>query len=128
MLLPTQRGDLSQFGTMIKHTWGWEIERSLNYESIFFLTSEGNVANKHSPVSIRFVAKTSDIRNFSQNIRSDVKTSQHQKRQHWSKAIIRHIIKIQQWKRTAKMLFECIRAVLRHFWRWLRTKLKRWTK
>jgi len=32
--------------------------------------------NNNSPVNIRFVAKTSDIRNFSQNIRSDVKTSE----------------------------------------------------
>jgi len=30
----------------------------------------------NSLVNIRFVAKTSDIRNFSQNIRSDVKTSE----------------------------------------------------
>jgi len=30
----------------------------------------------NSSVNIRFVAKTSDIRNFSQNIRSDVKTSE----------------------------------------------------
>ena len=37
----------------------------------------GNVVNKNnSPVNIRFVAKTSDIRNFSENIRSDVKTSE----------------------------------------------------
>jgi len=35
------------------------------------------VGNKNnSPVNIRFVAKTSDIRNFSENIRSDVKTSE----------------------------------------------------
>jgi len=35
----------------------------------------GNVESKNnSPANIRFVAKTSDIRNFSQNIRSDVKT------------------------------------------------------
>jgi len=36
----------------------------------------GNVENKISPVNIRFVAKTSDIRNVSENIRSDVKTSE----------------------------------------------------
>ena len=37
----------------------------------------GIVVNKNnSPVNIRFVAKTSDIRNFSENIRSDVKTSE----------------------------------------------------
>jgi len=36
----------------------------------------GNVENKsNSPINIRFVAKTSDIRNFSQNIGSDVKIS-----------------------------------------------------
>jgi len=34
------------------------------------------VENNNSPLNIRFVAKTSDIRNFSQNIRSDVKTSE----------------------------------------------------
>jgi len=35
------------------------------------------VGNKNnSPVNIRFVAKTSDIRNVSENIRSDVKTSE----------------------------------------------------
>jgi len=32
--------------------------------------------NNNSPLDIRFVAKTSDIRNFSQNIRSDAKTSE----------------------------------------------------
>jgi len=32
--------------------------------------------NNNCPLNIRFVAKTSDIRNFSQNIRSDVKTSE----------------------------------------------------
>jgi len=35
----------------------------------------GNVENKNNPVNIRFVAKTSDIRNLAENIRSDVKTS-----------------------------------------------------
>jgi len=35
------------------------------------------MANKdNSPVNIRFVVKTSDVRNFSKSIRSDVKTSQ----------------------------------------------------
>jgi len=41
------------------------------------LKMRGNVANKsNTPVNIRFFAKTSDIRNFSENIRShvDVKT------------------------------------------------------
>jgi len=32
--------------------------------------------NNNSPFNIRSVAKTSDIRIFSQNIRSDVKTSE----------------------------------------------------
>ena len=32
--------------------------------------------NNNSQLNIRFVAKTSDIRIFSQNIRSDVKTSE----------------------------------------------------
>jgi len=35
-----------------------------------------NVENNNSLVNIRLVAKTSDIRKFSQNIRSDVKTSE----------------------------------------------------
>ena len=30
----------------------------------------------HSPVNIRFVAKTTNVRNFSQDIRSDLKTSE----------------------------------------------------
>jgi len=34
------------------------------------------VENNNSPLNIRFVARTSDIRNFSQNIRSDVKTTE----------------------------------------------------
>jgi len=32
--------------------------------------------NNNCLLNIRFVAKTSDMRNFSQNIRSDVKTSE----------------------------------------------------
>jgi len=40
------------------------------------------MANKNnSPVNIKFVAKTSDIRNFSANIRLKLK---HEKWQHWS--------------------------------------------
>ena len=43
----------------------------------FYPKMRRNVANKNSsPVNIRFVAKTSDIRNLSENIRSDVKTSE----------------------------------------------------
>jgi len=43
----------------------------------FRLTSVRNVEKKNnSPVNIRFLAEISDIRHFSQNIRSDVKTSE----------------------------------------------------
>jgi len=46
---------------------------NLNY----FHPKTRNVENKNNcPVNIRFVAKTSDIRNFYENIRSDVKTSE----------------------------------------------------
>jgi len=38
---------------------------------------KGNVENKNnSPVDIRFVAKTSDTKNLSENIGSDVQTSE----------------------------------------------------
>jgi len=44
----------------------------------------GNVENKNNnPVNIRFVDKTSDIRNFSENIRQDLMLK-YQKWQHWS--------------------------------------------
>jgi len=43
----------------------------------FHPQKRGNVENIYNnPVNIRFVAKTSDIGNFSENIRSDVKTSE----------------------------------------------------
>jgi len=43
----------------------------------FYPQIKGHVVNKNnSPVNIRFVAKTSDIRNISENIRSDVETSE----------------------------------------------------
>jgi len=43
----------------------------------FYPQFRENVVNKsNSAVNIRFFAKTSDIRNFSENIRSDVKTSE----------------------------------------------------
>ena len=43
----------------------------------FFPKRRGNVVNENnSPVNIRFVVKTSYIRNFSESIRSDVKTSE----------------------------------------------------
>ena len=41
----------------------------------FYPKMRGNVVN-NSPANIRFVAKISDIRMFSENIRSDVKTSE----------------------------------------------------
>jgi len=41
----------------------------------FYPKMRGNVVNKtNSPVNIRFVPKTSDIRKFSENMRSNVKT------------------------------------------------------
>jgi len=40
------------------------------------LKSIENLGKNNSPVNIRLVAKTSDIRNLSENIRSDVKTSE----------------------------------------------------
>jgi len=43
----------------------------------FYPQIRGNVADKdNSPVNIKFVVKTSDIRNFSENIRSYVETSE----------------------------------------------------
>jgi len=43
----------------------------------------GNVENENNnPVNIRFVAKTLDIRNLSENITSDVMLK-YQKRQQW---------------------------------------------
>jgi len=45
--------------------------------NLFSRKRTGNVKNKsNSPLNIRLVAKTSGIRSFSQNIRSDVKTSE----------------------------------------------------
>jgi len=44
--------------------------------TLFHRKRIGNVENKNnSPVNMRFVAKTSNIRNFSQSIRSRVETS-----------------------------------------------------
>jgi len=42
----------------------------------FHRKSIENLGKNKSSFNIRFVTKTSDIRNFSQNIRSDVKTSE----------------------------------------------------
>jgi len=51
----------------------------------FLLKMRGNVKKK--PANIRFVAKTSDIRNLSENITSDVmlKYQKWQHRYHWSR-------------------------------------------
>ena len=73
-----------QFGGMTsEHTWGCEIEEKnlkimhLGYCNFFSFWRAGNVENKHnSSVNIRFFAKASDTKNFFQNIRSDVKTSE----------------------------------------------------
>ena len=67
------RRELLQLGTITK----WEIdERNLNTmnPTSFQPERRGNVENKsNSSVNFRFLTKTSDIRNFSQNIRSDVR-------------------------------------------------------
>ena len=48
----------------------------------------GNVENKdNNPVNIRFVDKTSDIRNLSENIISDVMLI-YQKWQHWYQSVL----------------------------------------
>jgi len=60
-----------------KDTWGWEIdERNLKIMNTthFPPKSTENLEKNNSSVNIRFVTKTSDIRNFTQNIRSDVKS------------------------------------------------------
>ena len=62
-----------------KHTRGWEIdEKNLKCMNLthFHPKRIENVKKSNILVNIRFVAKTSDIRNFSQNIRSDVETSE----------------------------------------------------
>ena len=68
----SQRSEGSFFS--LEHTWSWEIDY-INLKIINLTTLHPkrwrNVENKNiSPVNIRFVAKTSDIRNFFENIRS----------------------------------------------------------
>jgi len=73
MLFPMLGRELLQFGTIIKHTWEWEFdERNLKFMNltIFILKGYKIWGKNNSSVNIRFAAKTSDIRNFSQNIRS----------------------------------------------------------
>jgi len=51
-----------------------ETQKVYTNQTYFQPRKRGNVENNNSPLNIRFVAKTLDIRNFSQNVRSDVKT------------------------------------------------------
>ena len=63
-----------QFGMITKHTWEWEIdERILKIMNLTIFILKGyKIGGKNiSSVNIRFAAKSSDMRNFSQNIRSD---------------------------------------------------------
>ena len=71
--------ELLQFGMITKHTRGWEIdERNLKSMNLthFYPKRIENLKKSSFLVNVRFVAKTSNIRNFSQNIRSDVETSE----------------------------------------------------
>ena len=73
MLFPMLGRELLQFGTTTKHTWEWESdERNLKIMNLNIFILEGyKIGEKNnSSDNIRFAAKTSDIRNFSQNIRS----------------------------------------------------------
>jgi len=72
--------ELVQFGTVIKHTREWKlIERNFKIMNLNLLSSwkeRKSGKQNDSPVNIRFVAKTSDIRNFCTKIRSDVESSE----------------------------------------------------
>jgi len=73
MLFPKLGRELLQFGTITKHTWEWEIdERNLKIMNLTIFILKGHKIGKKSisSVNIRFAAKSSDIRNLSQNIRS----------------------------------------------------------
>jgi len=67
MFVSTQRREFLQFETLTKHTLGCEIdERDLKIMNLTYFrpTMRGNVENKNNnPVNIRFVVKSSDIRN-----------------------------------------------------------------
>jgi len=66
------RKQLLQFGTITRYMWRWEIDE-INLK----IKRSGNVENKNNfPANIRFLAKTPDIRIFSQNIRSGNTESQ----------------------------------------------------
>jgi len=73
MLFPMLGGELLQFGMITKHTWEWEIdERNLKIMNLtIFILKAYKIGEKNiNSVNIRFAAKSLDIRNFSQNIRS----------------------------------------------------------
>ena len=75
MLVSKQRRELVWFETITKHTLGWEIdERNLKIMNLTYFSPKmrGMSKTKKNPVNIRFVDKTSDIRNLSENITSDV--------------------------------------------------------
>jgi len=79
VLFPAVWRKLLQFGMITKHTRGWEIdERNLKSMNLTHFHPKWieNLKRSNILVNIRFFAKTSDIRNFSQNIRSNVKTSE----------------------------------------------------
>ena len=82
MLFPMLGRELLPFGMTTKHTWEWEIdERNLKIMNltIFILKGYKIGGKNNSSVDIRFAAKTSDIRNFSQNIRSGNTDTYHQR-------------------------------------------------
>jgi len=73
LLFPMLGRELLQFGTITKHAREWEIdERNLKIMNltIFILKGYKIGEKNNSSVNIRFAAKTSHIRNFSQNNRS----------------------------------------------------------
>ena len=81
MLFSTHWKGLLRFETITKYTRSWETDEQgakiMNILTYLHSKRKGNVKNKsNSPVNIRFVAKTSDIMNVSENIRSDVKSSE----------------------------------------------------
>ena len=96
MLILTLRRELLQFGTITIHTWRWKIadkNSNIMNPTTFHSKRTKKVENKKnsSAVNIRFIAKTSTLRNFSRNIRSNIKTSEvatldnndYLKRLHW---------------------------------------------
>jgi len=73
MLFSMLGRELLQFEMITKYTWQWEIdERNLKIMNLTIFILKGcKIGEKNiSSVNSRYAAKTSDIRNFSQNIRS----------------------------------------------------------